>query len=459
MAFPSNFVWGAATASYQIEGAWDEDGRSPSIWDVFSATPGNVANGDTGKIACDHYHRYKEDVALMKELGLPAYRFSIAWPRIIPGGRGEVNRKGLDFYSRLVDELLAADIEPWVTLYHWDLPQSLQNEGGWTNPAITDAFAGYTSVVAKTLGDRVKNWMTFNEPQCVIGLGLDAGRHAPGYKLPQCDIVKATHNLLVAHGKSVDALRAIGGSNFNIGYVPTTQTAVPATESAADIEAARRSFFNYKPQRPLIWNLALLTDPVFLGEYSADILAVIEKDLPSGWQRDLPLISRPIDFCGINLYWGNRIRADDAGNPVMLANPVGHPQTALKWTVEEETLRWASVFLHKRYGKPVIITENGLSSSDWVFRDGKVHDTARIDFTQRYLLGLERAIADGANVTGYFHWSLMDNFEWSEGYKERFGLIHVDFATQKRTIKDSGYWYRDVMKTNGESLHQDPFSS
>ena len=453
MAFPPDFTWGAATAAYQIEGAWDEDGRSPSIWDVFSSSEGKTYNGDTGKVACDHYHRYKEDVALMKEIGLPSYRLSVAWPRIIPGGRGAVNQKGLDFYSRLIDELLAAGIDPWVTLYHWDLPQVLQQQGGWMNPAISDAFAEYTSVVAGALGDRVKNWMTFNEPQCFIGLGTLEGRHAPGLKLPMCDFVAEVHNSLVAHGKAVDALRAVGGKRFNIGYVPTTQSMIPVTESPADIEAARRAFFCCTPNRPIMWVISLFTDPVFLGRYSDDILARIEKDLPAGWQKDMPLINRDIDFCGINLYTGRKVHADAQGNPVPEGQLPGCPETAIKWTVEPETLRWGPRFLYERYKKPVVITENGLSLSDWEHMDGKVHDSARIDFTRRYLLGLEKAIADGSNIKGYFHWSLMDNFEWSEGYHERFGMIHVDYQTQKRIIKDSGYWYRDVIASNGANLH------
>jgi beta-glucosidase len=456
MAFPSNFVWGAATASYQIEGAWDEDGRAESVWDVYSATPGNVHNGDTGKVACDHYHRWKEDIALMKEIGLPAYRFSIAWPRVIPAGRGAVNRKGLDFYSRLVDGLLEAGIDPWITLYHWDHPHSLQNEGGWMNPGMSDAFAEYTSVVANALGDRVKNWMTFNEPQCFIGLGLEVGRQAPGYRLSQHDIVRAVYNMLVAHGKSVDALRAVGGSGFNIGYVPTAQTAIPATESPEDVEAARRAFFSYAPGKPLIWTISFMTDPVFLGKYEAPLLAAIEKDLPEGWQKGLEQANRPIDFCGINLYSGRVFKADDRGNPVEVPHGSGAPMSAIKWFVDDEVLRWASRMLSERYGKPVVITENGVSLPDWVSLDGKVHDPARVDYTRRYLLGLEKAIADGADVAGYFHWSLMDNFEWSEGYKERFGLIHVDYETQKRTVKDSARWYREVMRTNGASLHEDP---
>lgn len=453
MAFPSHFTWGAATASYQIEGAWDEDGRLPSIWDVFSAEPEKTYQGHTGKVACDHYHRYREDVSLMKEIGLPAYRFSTAWPRIIPDGRGAVNQKGLDFYSRLVDELLAANIEPWVTLYHWDLPHSLQLEGGWCNPSIVGAFEAYTEAVVNALGDRVSKWMTFNEPQCFIGLSLSLGVHAPGYKLPQGDVIKAAHHSMVAHGRAVDILRSKGGASYSIGYVPTTQSMIPPSESAEDIELARHAFFDHTPARPVLWTISLFSDPVFLGSYPESLLPVIEQDLPKGWQNDMPVIGRELDFIGINLYSSKRLERDEAGVPRVKKDKVGVPQTALKWNVEDETLRWGCRFLWERYKKPVIVTENGLANADWVHVDGKVHDASRIDFTTRYLRGLEKAIDDGADIAGYFHWSLMDNFEWAEGYKERFGLIHVDFETQKRTVKDSGYWYREVIRSNGAIIH------
>lgn len=453
MAFPAGFTWGAATSSYQIEGSWDEDGKTPSIWDVFSAEPGKTYNGDTGRTACEHYHRYRDDVALMKEIGLPAYRFSVSWPRILPDGRGRINEKGLDFYSRLVDELLSAGIEPWCTLYHWDLPQILQERGGWINPEISDAFAEMTQAVAGKLGDRVKNWMTLNEPQCFLGMALLQGVQAPGLKLPMYEVIKGVHNALVAHGKSVDVLRSIGGKGFNIGIVPTTQTMIPASESPEDIEAARKATFCHTPVRPILWTLSLFTDPLFLGAYPKDLLAEIERYLPAGWQDDLPLISRDIDFCGINLYSGRRIKVDASGNPGPLPVPAGFPQTAIKWNVEPETLRWCPRFLYERYKKPIVIAENGLSFPDWVHLDGKVHDYGRIDYTRRYLLGLEKAIDDGAEIMGYFHWSLMDNFEWAEGFRERFGLIHVDFQTQKRTIKDSAYWYKEVIATNGKNLH------
>jgi beta-glucosidase len=452
MAFPSDFVWGAATAAYQIEGAVDVDGRSPSVWDAFSAHPGKTHNGDTGRVACDHYHHYREDVALMKEIGLEAYRFSVAWPRVLPNGRGAVNQKGLDFYSRLVDSLLEAGIDPWVTLYHWDLPLALHHEGGWMNPAITDAFAEYAGVMAHALGDRVKNWMTFNEPQCFLGFGLYQGYHAPGLKLPDVDFITALHYYQLAHGKAVSALRAVGGDRFRIGVVPTTQAVIPADENPETIAACKADFFAFNPPAGSMWSLSCYVDPMFFGTYPEDFLTAHGKNLPAGWEANMSTIAQPIDFCGINLYSGMRFRKTATGIEHVHPEP-GNPRTAIKWNVEPETLRWAPRFLYERYRKPVVIAENGLSLSDWVFRDGKVHDPARIDFTARYLLELEKAIADGADVAAYFHWSLMDNFEWAEGYKERFGLIHVDYTTQKRTVKDSGYWYRDVIRSNGKSLH------
>ncbi|HPO02994.1 MAG TPA: GH1 family beta-glucosidase [Treponemataceae bacterium] len=452
MSFPSDFIWGAATASYQIEGSVRADGRKPSIWDVFSATPGKTFNSDSGEIACDHYNRWKDDIALMKELGLQSYRFSLAWPRIIPDGRGKINPAGLDFYSRLVDGLLEAGIRPWATLYHWDLPYDLHRQGGWINPAISDAFAEYALAVAEVLGDRVTDWMTFNEPQCILGLGYEAGVHAPGLKAPVQDLMYGLHNHLVAHGKAVDALRSVGGGVFNIGYVPTAQSFIPVNDSPEEVEAAKNAFFSYKPRHGHMWSMAMYTDPVFFGTYPEDFISQMGSHLPPNWEKDLPGIGGKTDFCGINLYSGFRVKKTETGiEPVPV--PSGREQTAIKWYVEPETLRWAPRFLSERYGKPVIITENGLSLSDWVHVDGKVHDPARIDFTTRYLRELEKAIGDGANIAGYFHWSLMDNFEWAEGYRERFGLIHVDLQTQKRTIKDSGYWYKSVIESNGKILH------
>ena len=450
MAFPENFAWGAATASYQIEGAWDEDGRKPSIWDVFAQTPGNVLNGDTGNVACDHYHRYKEDVALMKAMGLKAYRFSVAWPRVIPDGAGAVNSKGLDFYSSLVDELLEAGIEPWVTLYHWDLPQELALRGGWLNPQISDWFADYVKAVAGRLGDRVKHWITFNEPQCFIGLGYAAGVHAPGYSLPEAEIVRCAHNSLVAHGKAVSALRSAGGEAFRIGYTSTMQAMIPEEETDECIAAARLALFCPRPASPLAWNITLFSDPLFLGEYPSSLMPRLEKGLPAGWEEDMELISQAMDFFGINIYQGQKVRAGSDGLPEPAPPRAGAAHTANLWGFEPDALRWALRFLHERYKKPIVVTESGCAGTDWVHRDGQVHDTARIDYLARALSGLEKAISDdGVEAEGFFCWSLLDNFEWAQGYRDRFGLVYVDYDTLARIPKDSARWYSEVIKRNG----------
>ena len=450
MAFPKDFVWGAATASYQIEGAWDDDGRKPSIWDVFARTPGKVLNGDTGNVACDHYHRYKEDVALMKEMGLKAYRFSVAWPRVIPEGEGQVNAKGLDFYSRLVDELLEAGIEPWVTLYHWDLPQELALRGGWLNPQISDWFGDYAKAVADRLGDRVKHWITFNEPQCFIGLGYAVGEHAPGYDLPEPEIIRCVHNSLVAHGKAVDALRSAGGDGFKIGYTSTMGAMIPAEETDECIAAARVALFSSRPSSSLTWNVALFADPLYLGEYPSYLMPRLEKGLPAGWEGDMALISRPMDFFGINIYQGHKIRVRDDGLPELVPPTVGAAHTANLWGFEPDILRWGPRFLYERYKKPIAVTENGCAGMDWVHGDGQVHDPARIDYLAHTLAGFEKAISvDGIEAAGFFCWSLLDNFEWALGYRDRFGLIFVDYETLERIPKDSARWYSEVIKRNG----------
>ena len=450
MAFPKNFTWGAATASYQIEGAWNEDGKGLSIWDVYSSTPGKVLNGDTGKVACDHYHRYKEDVALMKEIGLNAYRFSTAWPRVIPDGFGAANQKGLDFYSRLVDELLAAGIEPWLTLYHWDLPQELALRGGWLNPQISDWFGEYAKAVADCLGDRVKHWITFNEPQCFIGLGYTIGEHAPGYDLPEPEVVRCVHNALLAHGKAVDALRAVGGNSFKIGYTSTTASMIPAEETDECIEAARNALFCSSPDSRLLWNITLFSDPLYLGKYPADMMPRLEKGLPADWEKDMALISRPMDFFGINIYQGRKIRIGADGIPEVVQPKVGAAHTANMWGFEPDILRWGPRFLYERYKKPIVVTENGCAGVDWVHRDGQVHDPARIDYLAHTISGLEKAIVeDGVDAQGFFCWSLLDNYEWSQGYRDRFGIVYVDYETLERIPKDSARWYSDVIKRNG----------
>ena len=449
MTFSDGFVWGAAAASYQIEGAAFEDGKGLSVWDTFSHWKGKVWNGQNGDVICDHYHRYLEDVALMKAIGLQAYRLSLSWPRILPEGTGAVNAAGLDFYDRLVDELLAAGIAPYVTLFHWDYPYELYCRGGWLNRASSDWFAEYTEVVAQKLGDRVKHWMTHNEPSVFVAVGHEEGRHAPGVKLSFDQILRMSHNVLLAHGKSVQALRA-HVPDAQIGAAIVSKIGIPATDSGADIEAARRFMFEFKSQD--MWHHNWWSDPMLKGEYPADAVALYGAMMPEIMPGDMETIQQPLDFYGMNVYNGLYVRAGEDGEPEVIPQPPGFPITAFHWPVTPEALYWGPRFIYERYGLPIVITENGLSNTDWVALDGKVHDPQRIDFMQRYLLQYRKAAADGVKLHGYFHWSVMDNFEWAEGTKHRFGLIHVDYTTGQRTLKDSAYWYSDVIKSNGALL-------
>ncbi len=449
MSFPKNFIWGAAAASYQIEGAAGEDGKGLSVWDTFSHTEGKVKNSDHGDTACDHYHRYKEDVALMKELGLNAYRLSVSWPRILPEGTGKVNPAGLRFYSDLVDELLAAGIEPYITLFHWDLPQSLHDRGGWLNREITDWFAEYVKLVVETLSDRVTCWMTTNEPQCHIILGHIDGSHAPGDQVSLRDGFTMMHHIHLAHGKAVKIIRSCAKKSPVIGFVPNPTPGVPKTESEADLQAARAYTFSGSARG--IWSNTWWLDPVLTGKYPADGLEYYHNDFP--WEvikgGDMEIMHQPLDFLGINLYQGSVIRHDEIRGFAEVPRKPGFDKTALKWLVLPQIMHYTPKFLYERYHLPIIITENGLSMPDWVGLDGKVHDPGRIDFLQRYLQELEKALAEGVDIRGYFYWSLLDNFEWSEGYNERFGLIHVDYETQVRCFKDSAYWYREIIQNNG----------
>ena len=457
--FPDQFAWGAAAASYQIEGAAQTDGRGLCVWDMFSRTPGRVFEGHTGSVACDHYHRYAEDVGLMRDIGLPHYRLSVSWPRVLPNGTGTVNAKGLEFYDRLVDSLLAAGVQPWVTLFHWDLPYELYLRGGWLNPDSPQWFADYTRIIVDRLSDRVSRWMTLNEPQCFIGLGLQNGGHAPGDRLALPEALRASHHTLLAHGRAVQVIRACAKTPAQIGWAPVGSVAIPENENRPeDVAAARAAMFAVGPGTPLswdavpLWNNVWWADPVILGTYPEAGLKTFGASAPVVGPDDMRIISEPLDFYGVNIYTGSVVRAGADGTPQKVMQPPGSAVTALKWPVAPASLYWGPKFLQERYQLPLVITENGLSSMDWVTVDGKVHDPQRIDFLQRYLRELRRAISDGVDVRGYFQWSIMDNFEWAEGYKERFGLIHVDYATQKRTLKDSAHWYRDVIKTNGAHL-------
>lgn len=450
--FPPDFAWGAAAAAYQIEGAWNEDGKGPSVWDMMSHQPGKIHLNQTGDVACDHYHRYPEDVALMKEIGLKAYRLSLSWSRILPEGVGAVNPKGLEFYDRLIDTLLEAGVQPWVTLFHWDMPLALYRRGGWLQRESVEWFGEYTAVVVKALGDRVKHWMTINEPSVFITIGHYDGVHAPGDKLPMSQILSISHHVLMAHGRAVQTIRAHSPQPAQIGFAPTAGAKIPLTNSAADIEAARETYFRIHPGT--VWGISLWNDPVFLGKYPDEAPEVYGKDWPEMGPDDLKLISQPLDFIGYNCYTGDWVKAGPEGRPEVVPFEPGNPVGSLWWLqLMPDALYWAARFQTERYGKkPFVITENGLSNLDWIALDGKVHDPQRIDYVHRYLRGLKRAGEEGIPLAGYFYWSLMDNFEWAEGYKPRFGLIHVDYTTQKRTLKDSAYWYREVIRSNGATI-------
>jgi beta-glucosidase len=449
--FPADFVWGAATAAYQVEGAALEDGKGPSIWDAFCERPGAVWRGHTGAVACDQYHRYREDVALMKGLGLQAYRFSVSWPRVVPQGTGPVNPRGLDFYDRLVDELLGAGVAPWLTLYHWDLPLALQRRGGWLNRDSAGWFADYVRIVAERLGDRVAGWMTVNEPQVFLAVGLLEGTHAPGLRLTFPDYLHGMHNVLRAHGLGVQALRAAVRAP-RVGSALAVKHFFPATPSPRDLEAARTLAQCASGEDP--WAFTGWLDPMILGRYPEDMLRGCARHLPAGFEADLPGIAQPTDFIGINMYFGSAVRAGQDGQPEVVPEPVGNPLTAMEWNVTPSIAYYTPRFVHERYRLPIYITENGISVRDWVSLDGKVHDPARIDYLTRHLREVHRAISDGVQVAGYFQWSLLDNFEWGQGYRDRFGLVHVDFATQARTLKDSALFYRDLIRSRGARLFE-----
>jgi beta-glucosidase len=450
MAFPDGFAWGAATSAYQIEGAAHEDGRAESVWDSYCRRPGSILGGHTGDIACDHYHRFEEDVRLMRDLGLRAYRFSIAWPRVLPEGTGALNERGLAFYDRLVDALLSAGIEPYATLFHWDYPEALFRRGGWLKRESASWFAEYAGVVTARLGDRVRNWITLNEPQVFLKFGHADGTNAPGLMLPVRDQLLAAHHVLLAHGLGTQAIRARAKAPARVGWAMVCIAGIPASESGEDVSAARSLTCSVTSRD--LWNNVWFSDPILLGRYPEDALRVYAEDVPRFDSADLDIIRQPLDFLGLNIYEGRPVRAGADGSPEPVQRPPGHPMTAIGWAVEPESLYWGPRFMHERYRVPLCVTENGMSNIDWVSTDGAVHDPQRIDFTRRYLLALRRACEQGVDVRGYFHWSLMDNFEWAFGYRERFGLIHVDYATQKRTPKDSAAWYRSVIETNGQCL-------
>ncbi|MFF7362344.1 GH1 family beta-glucosidase [Streptomyces sp. NPDC008125] len=463
LVFPPGFVWGAATAAYQVEGAASEDGRTPSIWDTFSHTPGKVHNGDTGDIAGDHYHRYRDDVALMKELGLGAYRFSISWSRVQPTGRGPAVERGLDFYRKLVDELLEAGIQPVATLYHWDLPQELEDAGGWPERATAERFADYAAIMAGALGDRVGTWTTLNEPWCSAYLGYASGVHAPGRTDPGASL-QAAHHLNLAHGRAIEALRASIPASAQTSVTLNLHQVRPLSDAPGDVDAARRI--------DAVGN-RVFTGPILHGAYPEDLIADTKHLVD--WSKlvhdgDLATISRPIDVLGINYYAptlvtdpsgggaesNSHAHGDSAHSPwpgsehVAFHKAEGKPVTAMDWSVDPDGLHALLVDTAREFPDvALMVTENGAAFDDYVSPEGRVEDPERIAYLHGHIDAVRRAIADGADVRGYFLWSLMDNFEWAYGYSKRFGMVYVDYATQTRTPKASAHWYSDVIRRHG----------
>ena len=453
MSFRKDFMWGVASSAYQIEGAAFEDGKGASVWDMFTHERGKIREEHTGDIACDHYHRYEEDVALMAELGVKCYRFSICWPRIIPDGIGKVNRAGVDFYNRLIDCLLEHGITPVATLFHWDYPYELEKRGAWLNPDSSDWFAYYAKVCAEEFGDRCKIFYTLNEPQCFLGYGYFAGCNAPGRQWNSYEILPALHNAFLAHGKAVQAMRSVR-SDLQFGYAPSSDVCAPATDSPEDIDAARRRYFAV-PEDEWMWCVSLWSDPVMLGTYPVNepFMKNHIHTLPRTWEEDLKTIHQPIDFYGQNIYTQSLWSSDGKGGWQWVRNPMGFSKTSNNWCVSPRCLYWGPKFLYERYKTPIVITENGMGCHDTVSLDGKVHDPNRIDYVHRYLLELKKAAEEGADICGYMYWSVMDNFEWGNGFTDRFGLIYIDYLDGLRRIKkDSFEWYKGVIASNGENL-------
>jgi beta-glucosidase len=444
LRFPEGFLWGTANAAYQVEGAVQEDGRRPSIWDIFSHTPGKTFHGDTGDIACDQYHRLEADLDLLVELGIPAYRFSVAWPRVIPSGRGAINQAGLDFYQRLVDGLLQRGITPLLTLYHWDLPQALQDEGGWTRRETAQAFAEYAAAVYRVLGDRVPLWVTLNEPWCSAFVGYLQGRHAPGWR-DEAAALTAAHHLLLGHGLAVWALRDLGGKG-EIGIVLNLASQVPASDDPADLAATRRVDGNEN---------RFFLDPLFRSRYPEDMVDYYSpvSDFSFIQDGDLSLIAAPLDFLGINYYERHIVRADPQNyeRGAIIDVPPG-PRTAVNIGINPAGLAELLIRVKNEYTSlPLYVTENGIALYDYVDPEGEVDDVKRIGYFDAHFRAAHAAIEQGVNLHGYFIWSFLDDFEWALGYSVRFGLVYVDYRTQARIPKQSAHWYREVIRRNALS--------
>lgn len=435
LALPADFKWGVSTAAYQIEGAAGEDGRGPSIWDLFCRQQGRIANGDTGDVACDHYHRYREDVALMRRLGVQVYRFSVAWPRVLPQGRGQPNKPGLDFYDRLIDELLRNDIQPWLCLYHWDLPQALDDLGGWQNRDIAFWFADYAALVARRFGDRVRHFATFNEPNVCTLFGYGMGWNAPGIA-DRRSFLQAAHHVNLAHGEAIGTLRALVPA-AKLGAIYNRQVCLPVTAAAEDDAAAK--------VLDACWN-RLYADPHCLAEYPPELADGVQEFVRAG---DVARIARPMDWLGLNHYSPIYARADSSPLGFAWASPpTDSPLTGVGWRIQPDAFRDELIATHARYKLPVYVTENGFGGKETLDAAGAVHDTGRIDYLREYTRAMADAARAGVDVRGYFVWSLLDNFEWGSGYASRFGLVYVDYATQKRIPKSSFDWFAKLIRAN-----------
>ena len=451
--FPDDFLWGTATAAYQVEGAVEEDGRGASIWDTFSHTPGKVVHGDTGDIACDQYHRLGEDLDLMSSIGIKAYRFSVAWPRIQPEGSGQANKKGLDYYRMLVDGLRDRGIEPMLTLYHWDLPQALEDRGGWTSRETSERFAEYAGIVYEEFADSVKYWITLNEPWVSAWLGYGAGVHAPGVK-DTGKALSATHHLLLGHGLALQEMRSLGREDNQLGVTLNLSPTRPATDEKADVEASRRVDGNAN---------RIFLDPLFRGEYPEDVLDYYSSDNDFSFVRDgdLEVVSAPLDFLGVNYYMRHTVVDDRGDSDPKIAMrfedleaatvlPPGAETTAMGWPVEPNGLTEILVRLHEEYTQlPLYVTENGVAVHDYVDPEGNVDDEERVAFLDAHFRAVHDAMEQGVDLRGYMAWSLLDNFEWAEGYSKRFGIVYVDYGTQRRIPKASARWYADVIRRGG----------
>ncbi|MBO4572527.1 MAG: family 1 glycosylhydrolase [Clostridia bacterium] len=438
MSFKKDFLWGAATAAHQVEGAYLEDGKTLNVWDAL-VNDKRVKNGENGKVACDHYHRFREDVALMKEIGLNSYRFSVSWARIIPNADGKINEKGVRFYKDLVTELVNAGIEPLCTLYHWDMPMWAYERGGWKNPEVVKYFSDYTEAVVDALSDKVKYWFTFNEPQCFVGCGHVDGFHAPFEKVTAYETEIITRNVMLSHGSAVKIIRKYAKQTPYIGFAPTASLNMPTKDGSVTEEDAYE--FTFDAKRFSVSSAAWWADPIVLGK-RPDNMGFLSDD-------DLKEICQPLDFYAFNIYtlfYPEWEKYDGA------MNYAGAPKTSNGWLIVPDCIYWAAKFFYKRYGLPILCSENGIANADFVMSDGKVHDPQRAEYLKAYLSALLKASDEGVPVIGYQYWSLIDNFEWSAGYDPRFGLVYVDYKTQKRTIKDSAYYYKKIIESNGDIL-------